>query len=81
MDNSLRISTPDAPAAKLLSGRNRIPRVAAYLGVNARTVHRMIAEGQIGYVRVGDRNYCTRNQVLQYLEANTHEAAGRGGEP
>jgi len=57
------------------SGILRPKQAAAALDVSLRTLYRLVEEGRIGHIRVSERGLrFRREQLAEYLEANTHEA-------
>lgn len=58
----------------------RIEGAAAYLGVHPRTVTRLIAEGELGWVRIGERGVRVSQQNLDdYVTERTQPATARPG--
>jgi excisionase family DNA binding protein len=53
----------------------RPSEAARMLTVSLRTLYRLVEEGRIGHIRVSERGLrFRREQLAEYLEANTHEA-------
>jgi excisionase family DNA binding protein len=57
-----------------------IKSTARFLGVPEHMVRRLVNEGDMKHVRFGHRIYITRDQINEFLEANTHAGyVGRWG--
>ena len=49
-----------------------IKATARFLGVPEATVRKMVNDGYMKHVRFGQRIYITRDQINDFLHANTH---------
>lgn len=54
-----------------------IKATSRFLGVAEGTVRKLVSDGEMKHVRFGKRIYITRDQINDFLHANTH--AGYGG--
>jgi excisionase family DNA binding protein len=65
-----------ASANEPLTGYTFIVRkeTSQILGATERQIERWVAQGKLGYVRMGNRTLHTPEQIRAFVEASTHDA-------
>lgn len=59
---------------------HKVEQAAQFLGVHPRTITRLIADGELGWVRVGERGVRISQQNLDdYVSEHTRPAGTRPG--
>jgi excisionase family DNA binding protein len=53
-----------------------VKQTAAYLGVSIRMLYEAVRSGDTAHVSVGSRHYISRDQINDFIEANSRQATG-----